>query len=93
MTQPWMVTAEQINWNHEEWLDHYEPIGMRTYESSVLEVADESCLLQPQDLGHLLRGHGTITKEYIQAHADAVSEELTVLPLNHAGQVLSWLRY
>lgn len=93
MTNHWIVSPEQLNWSHEEWLDHYEAGTGRTYESSVLEAADESCMLQPRDLGRLLREHGTSAMEYIQAHADAVEEELEVLPLNHAGQVLSWLGY
>lgn len=91
MTKPWMVSVEQLEWSHEEWLDHYQPIGVRTYESSVLEAADESCLLQPRDLCKLLRDHGTTSQEYIQAHVDAFSEGLTVLPIYHAGQALYWL--
>jgi hypothetical protein len=93
MVKTWIISAEQLNWSYDEWLDCYQPGPTRTYESSVLEAADESCLLQPQDLGRLLRAHGTTTKEYIQAHLDAFSEGLTILPLNHAGQVLSWLGY
>lgn len=93
MTKPWIISPEQLNWDYDEWLDHYEAGTGRTYESSVLEAADESCLLQPHDLGRLLRGHGTTAEEYIQAHIDAMSEGLTVLPINHAGQALMWLGY
>jgi hypothetical protein len=93
MVKPWMVPLEQLNWNYEEWLDHYQASPTRTYEGSVLEAADESCLLDTKDLARLLRKHGENTMEYIQVHADAVEEGLEVLPLNHAGQVLYWLGY
>ena len=89
----WMVSPQQANWSYGEWLDHYEAETGRTYESSVVEATDESCLLEPHDLSKLLQEHGTTAKEYIQAHADAVAEELLVLSPYHAGQVLNWLGY
>jgi len=93
MIKPWIVSTEQLSWNYDEWLEAYEDGITRTYESSVIEAADELCLLQSQDLDRLLRQSGTTTKEYLQSYKDAIEEGLAVLPINHAGQALCWLGY
>jgi hypothetical protein len=77
------VLIEQLGWSWGDWLEHCSD----AYAESVLEAADPStCQLSPRDLERLLQEHGFNVQ---QLEADAHP----LLPLEHAGQALSWLGY
>jgi hypothetical protein len=82
-TAAYPVLTEQLSWSWGDWLEH----ASDAYAESVLEAADsDTCQLSPRDLERLLQEHGFNVQ---QLEADAHP----LLPLEHAGQALSWLGY
>ena len=77
------VLPEQLSWSWGDWLEHCSD----AYAESVLEAADpDTCRLSLRDLERLLQEHGLTVH---QLEGDAHPR----LPLEHAGQALSWLGY
>ena len=85
------VVQEQLSWSWGDWLDHYggdfaDLVGS-SYASSVITAAEPTtCLLSSMGLARLLAQHGFTVAE-LQADAHPL------LPLEHAGQALTWLGY
>lgn len=85
------VVQEQLCWSWGDWLDHYggdlaDVVG-NSYASSVITAADPiTCRLSSMGLARLLAQHGFTVAE-LQADAHPL------LPLEHAGQALTWLGY
>ena len=78
------VLPEQISWGWGDWLEAYPD---DSYERSVIWAADpDTCRLTPRALARLLQEHGLTVH---QLEGDAHPR----LPLEHAGQALSWLGY
>lgn len=82
-TAAYPVLTEQLSWSWGDWLEHCSD----AYAESVLEAADpDNCRLSQRDLERLLQEHGFNVQ---QLEADAHP----LLPMEHAGQALSWLGY
>ncbi len=85
------VMPEQLGWSRADWVEHYggdlaDLVG-DPYAVSVLHASDpDTCRLSPWALERLLQEHGFTTALLaVDAHPQ--------LPLEHAGQALTWLGY
>jgi len=92
-TEPWAVFIEAINWDRDDWHDHYQDAMGDTFASSVIWASDDNCLLCTSDLDRLLEQHGVTHAAYAQEWAQASLHGWQVLPLQHAAQALCWLGY
>lgn len=89
----WAIPAEQLDWDRSDWVDSYQEGCGDTYASSVIWAAGDDCLLAWADLDRLLEHHGFSRFDYGQDWAAAALQGLRVLPMQHAGQALTWLGY
>lgn len=92
-TAGWVLPAEQLAWDRDDWMEAYSDGAGVTFTSSVIWASDAACLLAMADLRRLLALHGATVAE-LQAELTAGQlQGAAVLPLTHAAQALAWLGY
>jgi hypothetical protein len=88
-----LLSADELGWDRDDWVDHYQDGCEDTYSSSVIWASDDSCLLATADLERLLRHHGADIEELRAELGGLINANHTVLDLRHAGQALRFLGY
>ena len=89
----WVIPAEQLTWDRDDWIDAYQDHNGDTYASSVIWASNAECLLAMPDLHGLLRQHGASVADLQQELTAGQLQGAAVLPINHAAQALAWLGY
>lgn len=92
-TAGWVLPADQLAWDRDDWLEAYANGVQDTFASSVIWASDDACQLAMADLHRLLTMHGATVAELQSELTAGQLQGAAVLPLTHAAQALAWLGY
>ena len=90
---PQLLSTDELGWDRDGWVDHYQEGCADTYASSVIWASDDNTLLATVDLERLLRHHGADIEELRAELGGLINAGHAVLDLRHAGQALRFLGY